>query len=243
MSRNYFPVILYFDNNSVQVGIAGEARPLTLSASDREWAGEWETDKFASLAKVVKYLVTQRLLLTPSRTKLFVIDSGMPVSWKLWLCDKMLSYCTTSITFLPHSVCCAVSANCEDAIVVNSHPQWFSFAAVGLLIPMAMDLRDPGEDLGQVADALADFIKALPIDTRRRFSKHIIYVGNHVPFDPLQVQRLVSWDIGEAYSLGAWAGASILCSTTLPTSGVWKTKEVTRDKILARWLEIQTLNV
>lgn len=87
-----------------------------LDAEDN-WAN-WNSDKYISLARTIKQLLVNKLLVSPNAVKLFVVDSGLAAVHKHDLCQAMLRD-VVSLCFIPRSPCSAIAANVEDAVVVH----------------------------------------------------------------------------------------------------------------------------
>lgn len=80
----------------------------------------WEQDGFKSLAQTIRYLVSTSLMITPTKSKLFVVDSGMSMTAKRNFCDAIFSHlASASVSFLPHAICLAIASGVRDAIVID----------------------------------------------------------------------------------------------------------------------------
>lgn len=81
---------------------------------------DWASDEYKSLAKLLKYLLPTKLLISPDATKFFVLDRGMSALNKQQLCRSFFSSrAAVSVTFLAHAPCCAISAGVFDAILIS----------------------------------------------------------------------------------------------------------------------------
>lgn len=80
----------------------------------------WEEDHFESLAQTIRYLISTSLMITPTKSKLFLVDSGLSVAAKRQFCEAIFKHqASTSVSFLPHAVCLAIASGVRDAMVVD----------------------------------------------------------------------------------------------------------------------------
>lgn len=81
---------------------------------------DWEIDNFRSLAQTVRFLISTGLMITPTKSKLFVVDPGLSMVAKRQFCDAVFDYqASASVSFLPHAVCLALASGVRDAMIVN----------------------------------------------------------------------------------------------------------------------------
>lgn len=97
-------------------------RMLTSYVRDRdnlEWY-DWSTDGYLALSRLVRHLLSTSLLVSPSKCKLFVVDSGMSATSKDQLCAALFKYQTcVSIAFLSLSLSVVMSSGLRNALVVD----------------------------------------------------------------------------------------------------------------------------
>lgn len=90
-----------------------------LDLDENRWTN-WHHNNYNDLARLVKHCVSSRLLISLSKCKFMVVDTGMLAVTKHQFSSAMFGQkAGVAITFLPHSPLCAISAGVDSAIIVN----------------------------------------------------------------------------------------------------------------------------
>ncbi|GEQ66435.1 hypothetical protein JCM33374_g98 [Metschnikowia sp. JCM 33374] len=235
---------------------------------------DWELDEYVTLSIIVRVLLSTRLLISPLKTKIFVIDSEFSAANKATLCKTFLGMKTAvTITYLPFSPCCCIGAGVENALVVSL--DWSSCKVVPVLDLRSLPAREYVQFSGEsihyspairhnsktfeeiesdilsndtimekaffiencLPAAIAGFVKSLDLDSRTCVAENIIFTGvrSHIPGIKGRLLTeianfLQGYDVSGKVCLGAWAGASLYCSTTLLKikGSEWKHMEVSK---------------
>lgn len=218
----------------------------------RRWA-DWSADGFAALSRLTRTLLVQRLLVSPSEVKLFVLDGGLCALDKYALCETMMSdRAAVSVTFLPHSPCCSVAAGVEDALVVSLG--WLRCRVVAILDLRCVSQTETrrfseqsllygeqecdSEDLRGLCLEIASQLRNLPSDTRPKVARNVLFVGLE---NPAFVNKIIEslqaafpkYGVSAKVCLGAWAGASLYCSTSLlkQNTAKWRHMEISKRSL------------
>lgn len=90
--------------------------------NENRWTN-WHRNHYRDLGRLLKHCISHEMLISPSLCKLFIIDGGLLAVEKYQVCQSLLAQrkCA-AVSFLPHSVLCAVAASIEDATVI--HIDW-----------------------------------------------------------------------------------------------------------------------
>lgn len=100
----------------------------------------WQDDGYLALSRTLKHLLVAKLLISPGRTKLFVVDGGFSAVEKFQFCQALLTPTgIASVCFVPRSPCSAISANVENAVVVDFGWKDCSVVVVGDLRCILVD--------------------------------------------------------------------------------------------------------
>lgn len=84
-----------------------------------EWY-DWEADRFMALARLIRHLISSSLLISPSSSKLFLVDTGLSAVSKRNFCDAVFEQqASASVSFLSHSLCSSMASGVRDALVVD----------------------------------------------------------------------------------------------------------------------------
>lgn len=253
---------------------------------DTRWT-VWHHNDYKDLARLLKHCVARELLISPALCKLFVVDGDYLAVQKFVVSNALLMHkICASISFLPHSLMCAVASSVEDAIVVhidwhdcsvsvvsdlrsildNSYPDFTletvhynlaggnaGFEAIDALIGAALrkdklhlEELDMEHPLNMVLSSeclpseIASTIMGLGLDTRPKVVQNVIFLGAVAKIPGFkatflsQLRRMLpTMAVSGKQCLGAWAGASLYCLTTLlrMEKSKWKHKEIYKDKL------------
>lgn len=80
---------------------------------------DWAADGYTGLARMVRRLLSTVLLISPSKSKLFVVDQGMLAAAKRAFCEAVLAQQSACVVFFSYSLCVAVASGVRDALVVH----------------------------------------------------------------------------------------------------------------------------
>lgn len=84
-----------------------------------EWY-EWGTDGYVALSQMVRHLLSTSLLISPSKCKLFVVDSGLSAISKDRVCAALFKFQTcVSATFLSLPLSVTIASGMRNALVVD----------------------------------------------------------------------------------------------------------------------------
>lgn len=90
-----------------------------LDCEQLQWY-HWDSDRFEGLSRLIRHLLSFYLLITPLKSKLFVVDSGLSALGKRQLWEMISKHqASASITFLSYSICSAIASGIRDALVVD----------------------------------------------------------------------------------------------------------------------------
>lgn len=92
----------------------------------------WNQDDYRTLARLIKYIVTRILLVSPAQAKIFVLDQGLPGMEKFHLTKALVeaTSCARSVYFIPRIPCVSMAANVEDSLVIDF--QWQECRVIAL---------------------------------------------------------------------------------------------------------------
>ncbi|QBM86653.1 hypothetical protein METSCH_A12990 [Metschnikowia aff. pulcherrima] len=286
-SRRSLPAFLQVDSHAISQSFKNDmldelfspgAYRDMLQAFERDRAEvkwfKWGSDNYRTLSAIVNLSLSSKLLVSPLKTKLFIIDKAYSALEKALVCKTFLRTNTAaSITFLPYSPCCCISSGVENALVVAL--EWSSCKLVPVLdlrsLPAKELVQFTGESVhysptlshktknfeeveleiyadkgiiesalflnGELPAKIAAVVKGLEIDSRACVAENIIFTGSLSQISGVKgriltevASHLPGYNVAGKVCLGAWAGASLYCSTTLlkQKSSEWKHLEISR---------------
>lgn len=80
----------------------------------------WGSDKYRTLARIVKYLVLSLLLVSNASAKIFVVDGGLAAAEKFQLCEAFFARkVAVATSFLPRALCAMVAAGVDNGLLVD----------------------------------------------------------------------------------------------------------------------------
>lgn len=207
---------------------------------------DWSIQEFRPLARLVRHLLLYELLVSPDGVKLFVVDLGWLVLEKTFMCRSLLSLTAVSAMFLPRDPCICISGMADDALVVDLLWPRLRLAAVGeLRVVSVLENREISQEAAEYAkkDILSDvpaeivkLVRKLPLDLRPLVALNVLFVGDL--FELFSAKQACVAKLRELMPnlpflgkqcLGAWAGASVYCSSVLLVQSrkLWRHREVT----------------
>lgn len=215
----------------------------------------WEQDNYRALARLLKHTVTKQLMVSPRYVKFMVLDDDSSALEKFQLSSALLGPfgCATSVYFIPRAPCISMAASVEEALVVDIGWLECRLSALSELrvvkqrgtIGYSEETIDYGKSPGfselipGLSSLVADLVGELAVDVRPQVLQNLVFCGTIASLElqrnlVKQIQSLFpKLRVSGKYCLGAWAGGSIYCSTSLlkQDMNALRHREVTVEKL------------
>lgn len=214
----------------------------------------WEQDNYRAVSRLLKQVVTKQLMVSPRHVKIMVLDNDSSALERFQLSSALLGPfgCAASVYFIPRAPCISMAASVEEALVVDIGWLECRLSALSELrvvkqrgsIDYSEETMTYGKSESQeklensgLAALVGGFVGELAVDVRPQVLQNLVFCGASLELQRdlvKQVQGLFpKLRVSGKYCLGAWAGGSIYCSTSLlkHDMNALRHREVTMEKL------------